>query len=102
MKDMTLTEALDILKENNAEVLTETTAFSAPTYCLGMLVSYAIDKYLKDLKAQLEEEDDPEYKAKIQTFYDKINDAYETVSDRFEEDLGEKVFEVLEVNPYEE
>ena len=54
MRETNLTEALDILKANNAEVLTETTAFSAPTYCLGMLVSYAIDKYLKDLKAQLE------------------------------------------------
>lgn len=98
MKDMDLNEALKILKENNAQVLNETTALTAPTFIMGSIGVDAIEKFIGYIKDDVENHSVNADEA--DAFITKIEDALDHCPDNFEEQLGEAIFKVLGVDPY--
>lgn len=95
---MELNEALQILKDNNARVINETTSVTAPTFIMGSLGVEAIQKFMEyikdDVKNHIVNPDEGD------VFITRIDKALEHCPDDFEEQLGEAIFKVLGVDPY--
>lgn len=98
MQEMDLNEALKILKENNAQVMNETTSLTAPTFIMGSLGVDAIEKFIEYIKNDVETHAVSPDEA--DAFITKINDALDNCPNDFEEQLGEAIFKVLGVDPY--
>lgn len=95
---MELNEALQILKDNNARVINETTSVTAPTFIMGSLGVEAIQKFIEYIKDDVENHIVNPDEGDV--FITKIDDALEHCPDDFEEQLGEAIFKVLGVDPY--
>ena len=94
---MKLDEAIKILKENKCHLLKETTAIGNPELLLGYSIEDAIDRYMNLLKAEIDSEEEGQYKKDAVAFYNRITAALDNATDGFEEELGSAVLKVLGV-----